>query len=106
MPVEDRKLTTLWEFPRPRASEHHPTAKPVALLQRAVEASSREGDVVLDPFAGSGSTLVAAAKSQRVAVGIEKIPAYAKVTVDRLAEVSGATPQLIAGSEDLHSDGR
>jgi hypothetical protein len=96
-PFTDHTATSVLEFPTPRASEHHPTAKPVALLQHLIGLSSDEGDVVLDPFAGSGSALVAAARSNRIGAGIELVPSYARVAVDRLAEATGQTPELVAG---------
>ena len=55
------------------------------------------GDVVMDPFAGSGSTLVAAAECGRIGVGIEKRPEYGRVILDRLAAVTGAEPVQVAG---------
>src|SRR5207247_1053120 len=58
--VEDRTQDTVWECPRPRRSIEHPTMKPVALIERALRNSTRLGDAVLDPFGGSGSTLIAA----------------------------------------------
>lgn len=91
----DRKLTTLWTYPRPRSSIDHPTAKPLGLLAKAIDASSLTGMVVLDPFAGSGSTLVAAAQAGRIGVGIELRPEYARVAVDRLAEATGEEPVQI-----------
>lgn len=67
----------------------HPHAKPVALLQRLIRASSDEGGIVLDPFAGSGSTGVAAVTAGRRFVGIEVDPGYAEIARARLRD---ATP--------------
>lgn len=64
----------------------HPTEKPVALLQELVESSSRHGEVVLDPFMGSGSTLVAALIEGRRAIGIEIEEKYCEIAVKRLAQ--------------------
>lgn len=83
-PVENRKLTTVWACDRPTDSPDHPTAKPVELLRIPIEASSLPGDVVVDPFAGSGSSLVAAAQLGRIGCGIELRPEYARVALDRL----------------------
>ena len=58
--LTDRTQSDLWEIPRPSRSEEHPTMKPVELVARAIENSSREGDLVLDLFGGSGTTLIAA----------------------------------------------
>jgi len=74
--------------PRPnsRGVNRHPTEKPVELMRRLVESSSVIGDTVLDPFAGSGSTLVAAVLSGRKAIGVEIDERYVKVAVERLIE--------------------
>jgi site-specific DNA-methyltransferase (adenine-specific) len=65
--------------------------KPVELVRRLIANSSREGDVVLDPFAGSGSTLVAAHLSGRRCVSVELDPAYCDVIVDRFESLTGLT---------------
>ncbi|MGZ3451850.1 MAG: DNA-methyltransferase [Polyangiales bacterium] len=63
----------------------YPTQKPMALLERLVLAHSRPGDIVLDPFCGSGTTLVAAHKTQRIAVGIDASPEAVRVSRGRLS---------------------
>lgn len=68
----------------------HPTEKPVALLRELIESSSRIGELVLDPFAGSGSTLVAARNESRKAIGIELEEKYCEVAAKRLQQ--GALP--------------
>lgn len=90
-PVENRTLTSVWKVDRPSESKDHPTAKPVELMTIPIEASSHPGDTVCDPFAGSGSTLVAAAEAGRYACGIELTPHYARVALDRLEAVTGLT---------------
>ena len=77
------------EVPRPRASRDHPTAKPVDLVVRCLANSSRPGDVVLDPFAGSGSTLVACELLSRRGLGMELDPRYCDVAVARLEAITG-----------------
>jgi DNA modification methylase len=77
------------EVPRPSASREHPTAKPVELIRRCLENSSRRGDRVLDPFAGSGSTLVAACVLERWGYGMELDPRYCDVIVDRMERLTG-----------------
>jgi DNA modification methylase len=79
-----RQGTVLECDPVPRGKMQHSTEKPVALLQRLVESSSLIGDRVFDPFAGSGSTLVAAMLEGRVATGIEIDERYAEVAATRL----------------------
>jgi DNA modification methylase len=73
----------VWFFDKPVRNDLHPTMKPVALVERAIRNSSKSGDTVLDPFGGSGSTLIASAKSGRHARLIELDPKYCDVTVQR-----------------------
>ena len=96
-PVVDRRATTLLRFDRPSISADHPTAKPVDMLEHLLGLVTEEGDVVLDPFAGSGSTLVAAARTGRVGVGLELRPEYGHVVLQRLALEVGADPVQVAG---------
>ena len=79
----------LWLIDRPQVNDLHPTMKPVALVERAVLNSSRRGDTVLDPFAGSGSTLIACEKTGRLARLIELEPGYCDVIVRRWQEFTG-----------------
>ena len=80
----------MWHFNKPRVNDLHPTMKPVELVERAIRNSSRPGDVVLDPFGGSGTTLIAAEKSGRQARLIELDPKYVDVIVRRWQEYAGA----------------
>jgi len=84
----DRKQTTVWEFDRPSASADHPTMKPVALVAQAIEHASLAGQLVYDPFLGSGTTLVAAHRLGRRCSGCEIEPRYADVILKR-AEAEG-----------------
>jgi DNA modification methylase len=84
-----RKQTTVWEIDRPTASPEHPTMKPLALVARAVENSSLPGEIVCDPFLGSGSTLIAAEQLDRVCYGMEIAPRYVDVIVKRWEEFTG-----------------
>lgn len=70
----DRRQASVFEVPRPKASRDHPTMKPVQLVEIALLNSTRPGDTVLDPFLGSGTTLIACEKLQRRCVGIEIDP--------------------------------
>ena len=70
----------------------HPNEKPVALLERLIEATTEPGALILDPFAGSGSTLAAAAKTGRRYIGVEIDPKYSQIAADRAAkQQKGAT---------------
>jgi DNA modification methylase len=89
--------TSLWQVDRPRESKLHPTMKPVELVARAVRNSSQRGEVVLDPFAGAGSTLIAAEQLGRRAFLVEIDPAYCDVIRQRYddwmqADRGGPTP--------------
>lgn len=78
-----RKQDSVLEVPRPRANKEHPTMKPVALIQRCIDNSSNANDLIVDPFGGSGSTLLAAEACGRSAALIELSPAYCDVIVSR-----------------------
>ena len=75
--------TTVLKVARPKASREHPTAKPVALIDRLLANSSTFGDAVVDPFLGSGSTLIACERRSRRCFGIEIDPVYIDVAIDR-----------------------
>lgn len=80
---------TVWEFDRANKNEFHPTQKPVALAEKAITNSSQEGDVVLDPFGGSGSTLIACEQTNRYCRMIEIDPAYVDVIIKRWENLTG-----------------
>ena len=84
-----RDLDDVWEIPRPKKSEEHPTMKPVALVARAVTNSSKRHDIVLDPFLGSGTTLIASEQLGRVCYGLELDPGYCDVIVQRWENLTG-----------------
>ncbi len=92
-----RKQTTVWDFPKPRRSDVHPTMKPVAMLEEAIGNSSRPGALVLDGFAGSGSTLIACHATRRRAALVELDPVYADVICRRWEEHTGVRPRLSGG---------
>ncbi|MFM8865612.1 MAG: site-specific DNA-methyltransferase [Limnohabitans sp.] len=85
----DRDQGDVWHFNKPRVNDLHPTMKPVELVERAIRNSSRPGDVVLDPFGGSGTTLIAAERAGRKARLIELDPKYADVIVRRWQDWTG-----------------
>ena len=85
----DRDQGDVWPIKKPQKNDLHPTMKPVELVERAIRNSSRPGNVVLDPFGGSGTTLIAAEKSGRIARLIELDPKYVDVIVRRWEEFTG-----------------
>jgi len=85
----DRDQSDVWQINKPHKNDLHPTMKPVELVERAIRNSSRPGDVVLDPFGGSGTTLIAAEKSGRIARLIELDPKYVDVIVRRWQDFTG-----------------
>ncbi len=91
----DRKQSTVWNFDRPQRNDVHPTMKPVALIEYPLCNSSRGGDVVLDLFGGSGSTLIACEKNSRSARLMELDPKYCDVIIKRWQEFSGGTATLV-----------
>jgi len=94
--AEGKQMKNVWRLPAPGAAEkrhgRHPTQKPVALVERALLASTDPGDLVLDPFAGSGTTGVAAIHSGRRFIGFEQDPAFARLAARRLAEADDRAP--------------
>ena len=92
-----RDQDEVWFIDRPVRNDLHPTMKPVALVERAVRNSSKGRDVVLDPFAGSGTTLIAAEKTGRIARLVELDPGYCDVIVRRCQAWAGKTTTLDSG---------
>ena len=86
---------TVWEIDRPLKSKLHPTMKPVELVERALGNSSQSGDLVIDPFAGSGSTLVACERTGRRCLSMEKTPEYTAIILQRWADLTGNTPERL-----------
>ncbi len=85
----DRKQTTVWNFDRPTKSELHPTMKPVPLIAYPIKNSSSNNSIILEPFAGSGSTLIASEQLDRICYGIELDEKYTDVIVKRYIEYVG-----------------
>ena len=96
----DRDQSDVWQIKKPQKNDLHPTMKPVELVERALRNSSRPGDVVLDPFGGSGTTLIAAEKSGRVARVMELDPKYADVIVRRWEDFTGKEAIREAADQD------
>jgi DNA modification methylase len=87
--INQRNLSDVWEFARPASSELHPTMKPIDLIVFAMANSSKQDDIVLDLFLGSGSTLIAAEKTGRTCYGMELDPKYVDVIVKRWEDYTG-----------------
>ena len=85
----DRKQTTILEFDRPSRNGEHPTMKPVALFEYQLLNNTKGGDIVLDSFGGSGTTLIAAEKNGRIARLMELDPKYCDVIVKRWQDFTG-----------------
>ena len=86
----------VWFFDKPHKNDLHPTMKPVALVERAIRNSSKSRDIVLDPFGGSGTTLIAAERAGRRARLIELDPKYVDVIVQRWQATTGGNATLAA----------
>lgn len=104
--ASDRKQTTIMNFDKPQRSDVHPTMKPVALLEYQLLNNTKGEDIILDPFLGSGSTMIAAEKSGRICYGVELDPKYCDVIIKRwqmftgnqaVNEASGKTYSELAG---------
>ena len=85
----DRKQTTIWNFDKPKRNENHPTSKPLDLLSYPIRNSSQENAIVLDTFGGSGSTLMACEKTNRICYTMELDEKYASVILRRYVEDTG-----------------
>jgi len=85
----DRNQGDVWNIKKPARNDLHPTMKPVELVERSIRNSSRNGDIVLDCFGGSGSTLIAAEKSARRCFMMELDPKYCDVIIRRWQEFTG-----------------
>jgi len=90
----DRKQTSVWRFDKERV-EGHTTPKPVALVEKAIINSSKGGDIVVDLFGGSGSTLIASEKIGRKAYLMELDPKYCDVIVKRWEDFTGKKAELV-----------
>jgi DNA modification methylase len=88
-PLATRNQDDVWELPRPKTSDIHPMMKPVELVMKAIENSSNKGDVVVDLFGGSGTTLMACERTGRTARIMELDPKYADAIVMRWQDFTG-----------------
>ncbi|WP_051489297.1 site-specific DNA-methyltransferase [Peptoclostridium acidaminophilum] len=90
----DRKQSTIWEYDKPKKNGDHPTMKPVALIAYPITNSSMSGCIVLDPFGGSGSTLIACEQTDRICYTIELDEKFCDVIVKRSLQQFGSDDQV------------
>ena len=93
----DRKQTTIINYDRPTKSKLHPTMKPVGLMEYLIKNSSKQEDIILDSFLGSGSTLIACEKTKRKCFGVELDPKYVDVIIKRWEDYTGKKAELLNG---------
>ena len=92
----DRKQTTLWKINKPnRKDTGHGTQKPVECMQRPIENNSSIGQALIDPFLGSGTTIIACEKTGRQGFGIELNPLYVDVIIERWENFTGKKAKKI-----------
>ena len=96
-----RKESTIWEFDKPRKNTDHPTMKPVALIAYPIMNSSMSNTLVLDPFGGSGSTVIACEQTERVCCTIELDEKYCDVIVKRYLELVGSADGITVQRDGL-----
>jgi len=99
----DKTQSTIWQIDKPNANRLHPTMKPVSLVEMALKNSSKAGDIVLDLFGGSGSTLIACEKTARTARLMELDPKYCDVIIKRWQDFTGQKA-LHLGEEQIFDD--
>lgn len=93
----DRKQTTVMHFDKPQRADLHPTMKPVALFDYQIKNSTKSGDVVLDLFGGSGTTIMACEQDGRNAYVMEYDPKYVDVIIKRWEDFTGKKAELVEG---------
>lgn len=92
--VDDRSQSTVLEFDKPIRNAEHPTMKPIDLLVYLIKNSSKENDLIVDLFAGSGSSIVAAEETKRICYTMELDPKYCDVVVKRWETLTGQKAKL------------
>lgn len=98
--ASDRKQTTVIDFKRPTQSKIHPTMKPIGLFDYQIKNNTKQGDVVLDLFNGSGTTIMACEQNKRVARCMELDPRYVDAAIQRWEAFTGKTAEKIAGTDE------
>lgn len=100
----DRKQTTIWNFDKPKANRIHPTMKPIALMAYPITNSTKNGDIVVDVFSGSGSTIMACQQTDRIGYGMEIDPKYVSATVRRYMAMFPQQPILLERDGNVLSE--
>ncbi len=98
--IDDRTLSTVLEFNKPVKNTEHPTMKPVELIAYLIKNSSKEKNIVLDVFGGSGSTLIACEQLNRISYTMELDPRYCDVIIDRWEKFTNKKAELIVNNAD------
>lgn len=96
----DRSNFDIWDIQRTKKNDLHPTMKPVALVCKAIENSSKKEDIVLDLFGGSGTTMIACEQLNRKAMLMELDPKYVDVIINRWEQYTGKKAVLIESKEN------
>jgi DNA modification methylase len=87
---------SVWLVDKPHISDLHPTMKPVELYDHAIKNSSKDGGIVIDPFLGSGTCVIACERLGRKCRAVEISPAYCAVSIQRWVDLCGGVPELVA----------
>lgn len=98
---QSNQPTSILRIKRPIRNEEHPTMKPIALLERLIRSSSKQGENVLDSFAGSGSTLLACERLGRTCYALELDPKYIAVILKRFEEATGIKPLKLTSEDSI-----
>lgn len=98
--ASDRKQTTVIDFKRPTQSKIHPTMKPIGLFDYQIKNNTKQGDIVLDLFNGSGTTIMACEQNKRVARCMELDPRYVDAAIKRWEDFTGQKAEKIASAAD------
>lgn len=99
--IGSRDQGDVWFYDKPARNDVHPTMKPVGLAMRAIRNSSDRGDIVLDPFLGSGTTLIGAERTKRACYGIELDPLYVDVIIRRWEKQTGQKARLAETNQTI-----
>ena len=103
---DDRTRDSVWEFPRPKRSELHPTMKPVELWEYGIANHTKPGDIVYEPFSGSGTAIIACENSGRKCMAMEIDPKYAQASIQRWCEYTDIDEIEINGKKVSWSEYR